>query len=422
MSLDFYSVILSLGALIIFGSALALTLAALFHPGFRQKIMQLEYDRWLIAIGGIALLSTIGSLIYQFVYQTPVCELCWWQRIFLYPIEIITLVAVWKKTKESHITVAILAAIGLFFASYHYYYHFQGFVLGNKLTMPCSYGGLLPACTDSPILVFGFITIPLMGVLIFGSVLLLAWIAHQKLTKDTNEVTNKKQIMEPTKESSTAPAITTDESSASVTASVPAGSIVVSRHQLALIGAGIFAVVLVIGAFLFTRGFIVAATVNGTPISRLAIINELEKQGGKQALEASIQEQLLQNALKEKDITIEDSVVDEEIKLIEENVKGQGGTLEAALEQQGMTMASLREQIKTQKGIEAAIADKLTISDEEVASYGETAGIEKPKEMTEAEFTEAIKEQLKQQKFQTEAATWVQSLTDSANITYYISY
>lgn len=213
-----------------------------------------------------------------------------------------------------------------------------------------------------------------------------------------------------------------NEVNAIAAVSVPAGSIVVSRRQLTLIGAGIFAVVLVIGAFLFTRGYIVAATVNGTPISRVAIISELEKQGGKQALEASIQEQLLQNALKEKGITIEDSVVNEEIKLIEENVKSQGGTLKAALEQQGMTLEILREQIKTQKGIEVAIADKLIISDEEVASYAKTAGIEKPEEMNEAEFTEAVKDQLKQQKFQTEAAGWVQSLTDSANITYYVSY
>jgi tripartite-type tricarboxylate transporter receptor subunit TctC len=72
--------------------------------------------------------------------------------------------------------------------------------------------------------------------------------------------------------------------------------------------------------------------------------------------------------------------------------------------------------------VEEAIADKLVISDEEVAAYAKTAGIEKPAEMTEAEFADAIKSQLKQQKLQTEAAAFVQSLTDSANITYYISY
>jgi len=115
-------------------------------------------------------------------------------------------------------------------------------------------------------------------------------------------------------------------------------------------------------------------------------------------------------------------MVDTEIKLIEENVKGQGGTLEAALAQQNMTLATLRDQIKTQKGIEAAIADKLVISNEEVSAYAKTAGVEKPEAMSEAEFTTAIKDQLKQQKFQTEAAAWVQGLTDSANITYYISY
>ena len=421
MSLDLYSLFLSIGALVISSSVIVIVVAVLSRSRYRDKIMQIDYERWLIVIGSIAILATITSLIYQFVYKTPVCELCWWQRIFLYPIEIITLVAVWKKTKEAHITVAILAAIGLFFASYHYYYHFQGFVLGNKLTLPCSYGGLLPACTDSPILVFGFITIPFMGILIFVAVLLLAWIAQQKLVKDAKDVTNKNQIMESTKESAEGTE-STEVTHNVEEKSVASGSIVISYRQLSLIGASLLAFVLIIVAFLFTRGYIVAATVNGTPISRLAIVSELEKQGGKQALEAAIQQQLLQNALQEKDISIEDSVVDEEIKLIEENVKSQGGTLEAALEQQSMTIDILREQIKSQKGIELAIADKLTVSDGEVDSYAKTAGIEKPAEMSEVEFSEAIKEQLKQQKFQTEAAAWVQSLTDSANITYYISY
>lgn len=421
MSLEFYSVLLSIGALGIFASALVLLVVFVFSPKHRAKIMQIDYEQWLIAIGSITILATVTSLVYQFVYKTPVCELCWWQRIFLYPIEVITLVAVWKKTKEAHITVAILAAIGLFFASYHYYYHFQGFVLGNKLTLPCSYGGLLPACTDSPILVFGFITIPFMGILIFGSVLLLSWLAHQKLSNRLNDVTNKKPIMEPTTDA-TAIATSTPPIPVIETNRAVAGSITITYKQLTLLGAGLFALILIIGAFLFTRGYIVAATVNGTPISRVEIISELEKQGGKQALEAAIQEQLLQSALQGKDIVIEDSVVDAEIKLIEENVKSQGGTLEAALTQQNMTLATLRDQIKTQKGIEAAIADKLVISDEEVSTYAKTAGVEKPEAMSEAEFATAIKEQLKQQKFQTEAAAWVQSLTDSANITYYISY
>ncbi len=421
MSLELYSLLLSIGALGILGCAIAITVAFIFSPKYRAKIMRIDYEQWLIAIGSIAILATVNSLVYQFIYKTPVCELCWWQRIFLYPIEVITLVAVWKKTKEAHITVAILAAIGLFFATYHYYYHFQGFVLGNKLTLPCSYGGLLPACTDSPILVFGFITIPFMGILIFGLVLLLAWLAHQMLSNRGKDVTNKKQIMELNTD---AKPITTDTPTTAVieTNNAVAGSITITYKQLALLGAGLFALILIIGAFLFTRGYIVAATVNGTPISRLAVISELEMQGGKQALEAAVQEQLIQSALQEKDIVIEDSMVDTEIKLIEENVKGQGGTLEAALAQQNMTLATLRDQIKTQKGIEAAIADKLVISNEEVSAYAKTAGVEKPEAMSEAEFTTAIKDQLKQQKFQTEAAAWVQGLTDSANITYYISY
>lgn len=136
-----------------------------------------------MAIAVIAIVSVVGSLIYQLVYETPVCELCWWQRIFLYPVAIIAPVALWYKTRETHVTVAVLSAFGLWYALYHYYYHFQGFVLGNKLTLPCSYGGLMPACTDSPILVFGFATIPFLGIMVFGSFLMLAGLAYATLRR-----------------------------------------------------------------------------------------------------------------------------------------------------------------------------------------------------------------------------------------------
>lgn len=180
MSLESYSVLVSLGLFALTGVMLVCTALYACMPAFRRHVHSHSYRALYGAIAGIVLLAIGGALVYQLAYLTPVCELCWWQRIFLFPIAIIALVAAWYRTKEAHVMVGILAVLGLFYAVYHYYYHFQGLVLGNVLALPCSSGGLLPACTDSPILTFGFVTIPFMGILVFTNLLLLAFFVHQK--------------------------------------------------------------------------------------------------------------------------------------------------------------------------------------------------------------------------------------------------
>lgn len=194
MSLDIFSTILVSGSIAMFVVLLGACVAYFSSRTARRKLESIPYERYIVALAAISLVSIAGSLTYQLVYLTPVCELCWWQRIFLYPVSVITLVALWYKTRETHVTVAILSAFGLWYALYHYYYHFQGFVLGNTLTLPCSYGGLMPACTDSPILVFGFATIPFMGIMVFGSMLMLAWFGHitskRSLIAESQEIRN----------------------------------------------------------------------------------------------------------------------------------------------------------------------------------------------------------------------------------------
>ena len=184
MTLEQYSIFLALGIFALFGIIAASAILYFLIPAVRQHIQSHSYNNFLVAIAFFSLASAVGALIYQLVYLTPVCELCWWQRIFLFPISVIALVAVWYRTREAHVTVAILSLIGLFYASYHYYYHFQGLVLGNTLSLPCSFVGLLPACTSSPILTFGFVTIPFMGIIVFTSMLILAAFAHMKARRD----------------------------------------------------------------------------------------------------------------------------------------------------------------------------------------------------------------------------------------------
>lgn len=192
------------------------------------------------------------------------------------------------------------------------------------------------------------------------------------------------------------------------------------KHLLAL-SFGV-AIALILGTLFYSKGFFIAATVNGSPISRLAVIGELEKQGGKQALESLITERLIEAELQKNNITVSDADIDTEIKKLEEQVASQGGTLEEALAAQGMSMEILRTQIKTQKGLEQLLADKVTVTDEELATATESAKGSAPAGMTDEELRTAITEQLKQQKFQGEAQKWVAELTTNADIKYFVTY
>jgi disulfide bond formation protein DsbB len=190
MSLDQFSIALTFGSSALFLGLVCVVFAMGLSLGVRRDVVRLGYASFLWAIAGVSVISIVGSLIYQFVYLAPVCELCWVQRIFFYPIVVVIFVALWYRTKETHITIVILALFGLLISIYHYYYQFQKLVLGNALAMPCSSGGILPACSDSPILIFGFVTIPFMGILMFGSFLLLAGLAEYVQRKEIKDVNN----------------------------------------------------------------------------------------------------------------------------------------------------------------------------------------------------------------------------------------
>ena len=181
-------------------------------------------------------------------------------------------------------------------------------------------------------------------------------------------------------------------------------------------------IVLVLVALFFAKGLFVVATVNGSPISRLSVIKELEKQGGKQVLESIISNNLIEAELSKQKVSVTPGEIDEEIKKIEAQVTSQGGTLEAALSQQGLTKEKLLEQITIQKKLEKLLADKVAVTDEEIDANIKDTKATPPKDVKIEDFRKQISEQLKQQKFQKEAQKWVSELTTSAKIKYYVNY
>jgi len=184
----------------------------------------------------------------------------------------------------------------------------------------------------------------------------------------------------------------------------------------------IIAVIIAVGTLIYVyKGLFIAATVNGSPISRLAIIQELEKASGKNLLDSLIIEKLVQNEAKAKKIIVSNDEINGEIKRIEDQIAAQGATLDAALAAQGMSMEDLKKQIIFQKEVEKLVADKINVTDEEVAQYIKDNAILIPEGQEETTNAQ-IKDELRNQKLSTEANALIATLKSQAKIRYFVNY
>ena len=114
----------------------------------------------------VALVSTVGSLYYSHILGYAPCLLCWFQRIFMYPLVIICGIAMVTKERQIAKYVVSLAVIGLIFAVWHYI--IQRFPLASI----CDIGG---SCARQYTFAFGYITIAMMAITGFVAIILLMW-------------------------------------------------------------------------------------------------------------------------------------------------------------------------------------------------------------------------------------------------------
>lgn len=181
-------------------------------------------------------------------------------------------------------------------------------------------------------------------------------------------------------------------------------------------------VIIVLAVLYSARGLFVAAMVNGAPISRMAIMSQLEKASGKQMLEALVVKKLIAQEAAKTGKVVTDEMISTEMKKLEDQVTAAGNsTLDELLAGQGMTRADLRDQIMVQKQLELILGDKVVVTDKEVEEYITQNKLTIPKEQLEAAHAE-IREQMKQQKMSTEGKQLVEKLRTDASISYFVKY
>ncbi len=123
---------------------------------------RLIFVSWLTAV-----IASAGSLFFSEVMELVPCVLCWYQRIFMFPLALILLLGLHPLDLKVIRYALPLAVIGLLFTLYHSLL-FYGFIPEDL--QPCSKG--VP-CSGADMELLGFLPIPLLSLAAFLIITLL---------------------------------------------------------------------------------------------------------------------------------------------------------------------------------------------------------------------------------------------------------
>lgn len=175
--------------------------------------------------------------------------------------------------------------------------------------------------------------------------------------------------------------------------------------------------------FLFNyKHLFVVALVNNRPITRLALVRELEKQTGQQVLDTLITKSLILQEADKQNIRIGPERIEEKMKEIEEQVKSQGADLDTLLQEQGQTRKSLGEEIRIQLIVEEILGKDIEVTEAELQNYFEENKEFLGEDASFEEMKEDLREELKQQKTNERITSWLEELRQNAKINYFLRF
>lgn len=131
-------------------------------------------DPLIFIAWAISATALFGSLFFSEILHYQPCELCWYERIAMFPLVIILGIAVVRKDYQISIYSMVLSLLGAGITLYHY--GIQKLPLLSDPPFSC---GPIP-CTEQYINWFGFITIPLLGFIAFFLIFTISLIIFKK--------------------------------------------------------------------------------------------------------------------------------------------------------------------------------------------------------------------------------------------------
>ncbi|SDE84124.1 disulfide bond formation protein DsbB [Bhargavaea beijingensis] len=141
--------------------------------------MEKRLENMLLAVWTVSLVATAGSLYFSEVRGYIPCELCWYQRILMYPMVVIGAVAIFRKDFRVAVYTLALSVIGGLISLYHY--GIQKLPALQDSAPSCGQ----VSCTGAYINWIGFVTIPFLALTAFIIIAVLS-LLMLKRQKETN--------------------------------------------------------------------------------------------------------------------------------------------------------------------------------------------------------------------------------------------
>jgi disulfide bond formation protein DsbB len=165
--------VLALG--VVLSQVFVLLVIALIISKGKSKLLDFISKYVLQIVFLISLSGVFVSLYYSDVIGFAPCILCWLQRIFMYPLVPLTVMAIWKKDRGIIDYSILLSVIGLLIAVYHNVIYYFNIEAG-----PCGATGI--SCIQHFVSELGgFVSIPMMS--LAGFTLILTCLISAKIRK-----------------------------------------------------------------------------------------------------------------------------------------------------------------------------------------------------------------------------------------------
>jgi len=175
MSTATVSLFAALLALLCLAGSVVVAVLALMHRSRPDSIAAGVFEDlrplalWLAWV--VAVATTLGSLYFSDVAGFIPCKLCWYQRIAMYPLSVVLLVAALRRDRSVWVYVTPLAGIGALIAAYHT--QLQAFPDQSS-----SFCTTAAPCTERYVWEFGFVSLPFMALMAFVFIIAMVLVAR----------------------------------------------------------------------------------------------------------------------------------------------------------------------------------------------------------------------------------------------------
>lgn len=184
-NVHYLNVFLGFGAILL--QIFSVIILVVFFLGSKKnKFLDFLEEHFLVIGFLVALISSLFSLVYSEIIGFPPCELCWYQRVFMFPQVFLLGIALWEKPARNAESFAgvggnkkiikyamPLLSVGFIISVYqNFVYYF-----GDKASVPCDATGV--SCYKQLVSEFGgYISIPMLSLTSFLVIISLLLVAY----------------------------------------------------------------------------------------------------------------------------------------------------------------------------------------------------------------------------------------------------